>query len=379
MNGKITLATATLALLLVTTQTDADESPSDEKKIRAESSWAPDIRGHDAPLKVEKGNFVVVPIPISSPQLDVALVVGAAYFHKQTREQEDVQPASVTGAGAMYSSNGSLAAGLGHQTYWSEDKWRMTAAVGYADLDLVLFSADDSSTGIESDWLIEGSLAMVRLARRLGDSNWYAGLSTRFIDFTQDITVNTQRSHFDIGDETKTVGAGVVIQFDSRDMPTNAYSGHNFAVTSMFNSKSLGSDLTYQSYGVALRSYHKLSAPVVLAWEVAGCKRSGRFPLWDACRIGLRGFPATRYMGDASVRGQFEARWQLSKRWGLVGFAGVGQIHNSLSELRDRETIPSAGVGIRFAVLPAKRINIRVDYGRSKDDDAVYLSVMEAF
>ena len=93
----------------------------------------------------------------------------------------------------------------------------------------------------------------------------------------------------------------------------------------------------------------------------------------------MRGFPATRYMGDAAVRGQFEARWQLCKRWGLVGFAGAGQIHNSLSELRDRDVIPSAGVGVRFAVLPAKRINIRLDYGRSEDDDGIYLSVMEAF
>jgi hypothetical protein len=41
-------------------------------------------------------------VPISNPTLDTALVVGAAYFYAQTKEQKKVQPASVTGGGAMY-------------------------------------------------------------------------------------------------------------------------------------------------------------------------------------------------------------------------------------------------------------------------------------
>lgn len=69
----------------------------------------------------------------------------------------------------------------------------------------------------------------------------------------------------------------------------------------------------------------------------------------------------------------------MSKRWGLVGFAGAGYIKNSFSEVRDREAIPSYGLGLRFMVMTAKRINVRLDYGRSNDSDAVYLSAGEAF
>ena len=39
----------------------------------------------------------------------------------------------------------------------------------------------------------------------------------------------------------------------------------------------------------------------------------------------------------------------------------------------------SYGVGVRFSVLPAKRVNVRLDLARSKDDDAIHLSVGEAF
>lgn len=63
---------------------------------------------------------------------------------------------------------------------------------------------------------------------------------------------------------------------------------------------------------------------VVVAWEVQGCKRGGTAPLWDACAVRLRGFSATDYLGKASTSGQAEARWQLSNRWGIVGFAGAG-------------------------------------------------------
>ena len=69
----------------------------------------------------------------------------------------------------------------------------------------------------------------------------------------------------------------------------------------------------------------------------------------------------------------------MSKRWGMVGFAGAGYVGSSFSGLRDNEPIPSYGIGVRFSVLPAKRINLRVDFARSKDSDAVHVSVGEAF
>jgi hemolysin activation/secretion protein len=147
----------------------------------------------------------------------------------------------------------------------------------------------------------------------------------------------------------------------------------------LFNDRSFGSDATYESYNVAFNSYHKLSAQFVLAWQVKACQISDKAPLWDACKVGLRGFPATEYMGTDSALGQVEARWQISRRWGAVGFAGAGYVKNSLAGLRDQEAIPSYGVGARFMVMKAKRINVRVDYARSNDSDAWYLSAGEAF
>jgi hemolysin activation/secretion protein len=119
---------------------------------------------------------------------------------------------------------------------------------------------------------------------------------------------------------------------------------------------------------------------LVLAWEIKGCARSGQIPLWDTCRLGLRGFPATDYLGKKSLHAQAELRWRFYKRWGLVGFAGAGRMDDSLGGYGEDETIPSYGAGIRFMVMESQRINVRVDYARSdRGNEAWYLSVTEAF
>ncbi len=339
---------------------------------------APDIRDDETNLKLQSGNFVVVPIPISNPTLDTGLVAGAAYFYPQSAEQKKLQPASVTAAAAMYTSNDSKAFAIVQQNYWNQNKWRFTGAVGAADLRLSLLTSDGTSNGSNLDWRINGQFLFAKVARKF-KGNWYGGIFTRMIDADQSLETGTSVSDFDTESDVKSVGLGVLLEYDSRDMPLNSHSGRHFKVDALFNEEAIGSNTTYQSYSAAFRSYHRLSDSVVLAWEIQGCKRGGSAPLWDACTIKLRGFSATDYLGKVSTSGQVEARWQLNKRWGLVGFGGAGYVARTFSGIREREAIPSYGIGVRFMVLAAKRINIRLDLARSTDSDAIHLSVGEAF
>ena len=343
-------------------------------------SLAPDIRDDETDLKLQRGDFVAVPIPLSNPTLGSGLVAGAAYFYPQTEEQKAAQPASLTGIAGMYTDNDSKALAIAQQNYWSNNQWRFTGAVGAADLRLSLLSADDAGGSTKLDWRIKGSFVFARLSGQVRQG-WYAGFLTRFVDVDQSIEsdLNVIRGNLVTLPDIRSVGVGAYLEYDTRDMPTNAYSGSYLKIDALFNDESISSDNTYQNYSLVFNTYRQMSDSLVLAGQVQGCLRGGEVPLWDACTIKLRGFSATDFMGTGTMSGQLEGRWRLSERWGLVGFAGTGYARDVFSEIDNREWIPSYGVGLRFMVLKSKRINMRVDYARSSDSDAIHLLVGEAF
>ena len=361
-------------LALASVNAPADESSTDKRP-----SIAPDIREDETKLKVQRGDTVIVPIPISNPTLGTGLVVGGAYFYAQTEEQAEDQPASLTGAGGMYTSNDSKAFVIGQQNYWKEDRWRFTGVLGVADIRLSLLAPDETSSGSHVDYTVSGPLLFTQISRRL-KGDWYGGLQFRMIGASQSIETGTEGSSDSLDvDDVVVGGIGPIVEYDSRDLPMNSYHGQHFKFSMLLNRQSLEADSSYETYSAYYRYYRSLTDSVVLAWDVQGCARAGTVPLWNACTVALRGFAATDYLGMSSASTQIEARWKMSKRWGLVAFGGVGVIGDSFSGLEDNDSIPSYGLGVRFMVLQSKRINMRVDWARSDDSEAVYLSVGEAF
>jgi len=254
----------------------------------------------------------------------------------------------------------------------------VAGAYGYADLELPLLAVDTDSAELSADWLIEATVLAARISRSIG-KNWYAGISLVNVDVEQAFSFGIAARNFELRDDFTSTGVGPTITYDSRDMPTNAYDGRYFKASALFNRGSLGSDTRYDAYSLTFRSYHPLTNSFVLAWEVEACGRSDGTPLWDACTIGLRGFPSTSYMGKFSVTAQAEARWRFSERWGLAAFAGSGRVDDSLSGLYENDAVPSYGAGLRFVIQQEKRINLRLDYARSRDDDGVSFFVGESF
>jgi len=355
-------------------------APAQELEKDTRPPLAPDIREEETELKLQRGDFVAVPIPLSNPTLGSGLIAGAAYFHPQTEEQKAVQPASLTGIAGMYTDNDSKAIVLAQQNYWNKNRWRFTGAVGAADLRLTLLSADESGDRSDIDWRLRGNFVSARLSGQVR-KGWYTGFLARIVDVDQGIEagLNATTADFVTLPDIRSAGLGAYLEYDTRDLPTNPYSGRYLKVEALFNDESIGSDNTYQNYNLVYNSYHRMSDSLVLAWQAQGCLRGGDAPLWDACTIKLRGFAATDFIGTGSASGQVEARWKLSERWGVVGFAGSGYARDVYSEIDNREWIPSYGVGLRFMVLKSKRINMRLDYARSSDSDAIHFLVGEAF
>jgi hypothetical protein len=375
-----------LVAILSALQADCSEPEIDEgaKTLPVTSELPvgsiPDLRQEQkdehVPVKRSR-NYFVVPIPMSSPTFGTGLILGGAYFYRQTEAQKAAQPPSFTGVAAGYTDDQSWFAGIMQQSYWGGDRWRFNAEAGYVDLQLELESPQPGQANV--DWLVSGSVFQAAIYRRIR-GHWYLGLTGRYLEISQELGSSSETPDYNLDAEITSPGVGLNLQFDTRDVPTNAYSGHYFQLKAIFADQEDRPRGSYQSYYAQLRSYHHLRSDLVLAWEVSGCAKDGVIPLWDTCRLDLRGFPVTDYLGTQSLLGQAEARWHFSKRWGAVAFAGAGWIDNPFSDDDSHETVPSYGVGLRFMVLESQRINMRLDYGRSSHgDSAIYLAVGEAF
>lgn len=342
----------------------------------------PDLRDKDTPLKYQDGkdrDFFVVPIPMSSPTFGTGLILGGAYFYPQSEQQEQSQPSSFTGAAMGYTTNDSWFAGVMHQGYSDGDRWRFNALAAYADFRLELVPGQKESEQGQLDWIVRSSILQARVSRRI-ISDWYLGASVHYLDVLQDLTLDADEPDFNADDSIRSPGIGLSLEYDTRDLPSNPYAGRQFELRAIFAEQHGSAAGSYQSYSAQYRSYHRLGDPLVLAWQVNGCAKEGQTPLWDTCRLTLRGFPVTEYLSARSLQAQAELRWRFHRRWGMVAFAGGGQVWQSLGGKGEDDVIPSYGVGLRWMVLPSERINVRVDYARSdRGNDAWYLSVSEAF
>ena len=77
---------------------------------------------------------------------------------------------------------------------------------------------------------------------------------------------------------------------------------------------------------------------------------------------------------------QLEYRLSLPKRFGVVGFGGIGEVVPGGSQLLHiHNFLPAGGGGVRFQLSKAYRVNLRADFARGKDTWTWSMGVGEAF
>jgi len=76
---------------------------------------------------------------------------------------------------------------------------------------------------------------------------------------------------------------------------------------------------------------------------------------------------------------QTEYRMPIIWRFGLVGFADIGEVAPVVSKFNLSGIKWTAGAGIRLIVSEAEHVVVRLDYGFTYDSSELYLFVNEAF
>ena len=384
---------------------DATGKPADEKAVAQSSEklkdddslssqkQSPSPSPEPSPAKSKKkarGEWVIAPIPISSPAIGAG-VIGIVAYVFQLDKNDKVSPPSVIGAAGMRTNNGSRGMGVAGSFHLKEDRFRIMAAGGRFDVNVDLYGIGGAagSRGIFVPANFSGKALLGEGLVRIHPNQVYLGARFQYRSLSARLN-RTAGVPADIiaslpGDllHATTVSLGPRFEWDTRDNSFYPLKGHRVQFTGQFFGKAIGSKFTYQTYSAAYNKYVGFGPRQVLAYRLMGCAANGRVPIYDLCAYGsnndLRGYATGQFQDRRMFATQLEYRLKLPWRFGLVGFGGVGGIARTLSEFRSDSLLPAAGAGLRFRVTKTNPINFRIDYGVGRYGNTLSISVGEAF
>lgn len=176
--------------------------------------------------------------------------------------------------------------------------------------------------------------------------------------------------------------AGVSFTYDSRDFMLNASRGVFLQIDQTFTPRCFGNgDYNFSSTEATFATYDKLWKGAILAGELHGLFNYGHTPWAFMAEVGtndrMRGYYAGRYNDKNLIEGQIELRQHIKGRSGVVAWVALANAFADFDHIAWRRTLPNAGVGYRWEFK--KRINIRIDYGFTRNGGGLIFNINEAF
>ena len=350
-------------------------------------------------LSFEAGPMKFVPFiaPSYTPEMMGLLTLGGLITFTFDRKDHRLLRSSIPFSYGK-STNGSTQLSIKANLYLREDKWRITGEVWSKDMPDNYYGVgyekarttpkSDSTTQYHRNWKRLYAKVMHQYKPRFFVGGIYDATNTEATELNPLMLSDPYIVEF--GTTTHNRGLGAVFEYDSRDVPVNAYTGL-FLDVSITNYGGLwGGENEFWVIDLDYRQYKSVGHRHTVAWEVRSRNCRGDVPWTELSQIGtpsdLRGYTWGQYRDELMVytmgeyRHMFNRRTpnkkgSLESRWGFASWIGMGTVSADITSVPS--LLPNAGVGIRFET--EKRSNVRVDYGVGANSSAFYVTFYEAF
>ena len=319
--------------------------------------------------------FLPVAMPITEPAVGYGFALGLSFLHSTPQvvnypgqPPRVIMPSITTVFGAS-TENGTWATGLGHIGIWNEGKVRYVGAAGYTSLNLDWFGKGDSLDGHSIAYTNDVLFLHQKITFKLGDSNFFLGPQYRLL---------ATDASFDGGGsipgvvnrdlKSQTAGLGAVLAYDSLDQPFSPTSGIRAEVSYSQQDEAFGGDFNYGRLNAFGTTYISMGSKWVLGLRVdGGLITGGDAPFYDLPSLSIRGVPRGRYVDNAALLTEAELRYDITKRWSLVGFAGIGRVAESFGDLGSADNHYAGGGGFRYLI--ARQYGLRMGIDLACDDE----------
>jgi outer membrane protein assembly factor BamA len=176
---------------------------------------------------------------------------------------------------------------------------------------------------------------------------------------------------------------GLVYAFDSRDSNINPHEGWFITLNVDYNGELFGSNFEFSRITVDAMKYINTGHNNILALNFYGGQTLGNVPFQELMLYGSgnkgRGYYFGRFRDNVLMMLQAEYRVRIWRRFGGTIFGTLGNVSNSIESFDVLTPKYNIGLGLRYLINPADRLNIRVDYAIGKNTSGFYLTFGEAF
>jgi hypothetical protein len=367
----------------------SEQQPAAAPQSEAKPEQTTEEKTATAKEKKEKdhgGSFVVAPLPMVSPALGAGVVPVAGYIFPLQMKDANSPPSDV-GAAGLITNNGTRGFAVGANLYLLQARYELETGYAHGNLDYNLYGVGfvNGNQGFKLPLEQSGQAFFIKFLRNIG---WHTYLGARFFVGDSFITIQPHGTDIppippDVGLTTNLRSIGVELSRDTRANRFYPLQGSVLDFSGDFFMQGIGSKYSFQSYKLTFNKYFSLSPRQVLAFNIFWCGTGGSPPFYGNCIYGtnqeLRGYTAGRYLDRFMFAAQLEYRLVLPWRFGVVAFAGLGEVAPGGDQWRTDHFLPAGGTGVRYMLSKKYHVNLRTDFAWGKDNFTWAVGVGEAF
>lgn len=338
----------------------------------------------------EANGFIPVPYIITEPSLGgFGGAIAPIFINKMPPYLDTIHgkpvrtpvAPNVTGGAAAYTLNGTwLLMGFRSGTL-VRSRIKYLIGGGYVNLNMNFYPEVSHLGEKELQFNIRMVPVVMQATKRLGISHWYAGMKYIFLKANaRYVGKDTPDSLTKPLESDKLISAlGAVVELDARDNIFTPDQGIKFHTDASRSDNIFGSDfdfwrLNYYAYGyLPVTEGHAGNGKFIAGLRLEGQQVFGDLPFYMKPYLNLRGVPAERYQGDATLLSEVELRWDVVRRWSAVFFSGLGTAFNDWSDLGSSSWVNSYGAGFRYLLAREFKLRMGVDVAHGPGTWAYYI------
>jgi len=351
--------------------------------------------------KADNRTFMVLPIITYSPETSLRLGVIGAYLFRGKTAKPGTQLSSIK-MPLNYTLNNQVKLRLSYEIFLDENRHIFKGVTEWIKFPLLFWGIGNETP--ESNEEIYTTRTLTFDASYLAKVTEGLFLGARYIRQSSRISEVEEDGQLVVdglvpGNEgALTSGVAMIVRLDKRDNVFNATTGPFLQMDLITYDSWLGSEFAFTKLRLDFRHYlQTFNDRHVLAFNLVAENNWGDPTFETMALLGgdqiMRGHYLGRFRDNTYLAAQAEYRLPLGRnswiderkkipfweRWGMVGFAGLGNVAPEISAWGFDTIKSSWGIGLRYAAIPNERLNIRVDFGFGTQNPGFYLNIREAF